>query len=492
MKPSPLTYTDGVVTIRKFRRNDKFRMAEIANNEKVAVNLRDAFPSPYSVEDAQKFISMCLGQEPYQVFAIEYQGEYVGNVGLHRQDDVYRKTAELGYFIGEAYWHKGITPRAVNLICDYGFRELDVIKIFSGVFSFNIASQRVLEKCGFEKEAILKNAVIKNGKICDEIRYAKHYGQAENASAGAGKAVAGGEEAGAGKAVAGTGKAGASKAVDGAGKETGPDAANRTGIGAENTTGRKQWYESLFENYGKKYDSENFTSGTIGECDFLEKEIGYDRTKQILDVGCGTGRHAIELTKRGYNVTGIDLSETQLQRAHEKAEAESLDITFLKHDARNLPFKGEFDAAIMLCEGGFPLMETDEMNFDILRSVARSLRKPGKFIFTTLNGLFPLYHSVEKFCSDVSRDGNATYSSNTFNLMTFRDHNITEFEDDDGNRKTLDCNERYYVPSEITWMLKSLGFRKVDIMGARLGAFSRADRLTTEDFEMLVIASDNG
>jgi len=149
-------------------------MAEIANNEKVAVNLRDAFPSPYSVEDARKFISMCLGQEPYQVFAIEYQGEYVGNVGLHRQNDVYRKTAELGYFIGEAYWHKGITPRAVNLICEYGFRELDVIKIFSGVFSFNTASQRVLEKCGFEREAVLKNAVIKNGKIWDEIRYAKH------------------------------------------------------------------------------------------------------------------------------------------------------------------------------------------------------------------------------------------------------------------------------------------------------------------------------
>jgi len=149
-------------------------MAEIANNEKVAVNLRDAFPSPYSVEDAQKFISMCLGQEPYQVFAIEYQGEYVGNVGLHRQNDVYRKTAELGYFIGEAYWHKGITPRAVNLICEYGFRELDVIKIFSGVFSFNTASQRVLEKCGFEREAVLKNAVIKNGKTWDEIRYAKH------------------------------------------------------------------------------------------------------------------------------------------------------------------------------------------------------------------------------------------------------------------------------------------------------------------------------
>lgn len=173
MSPQPLRFTDSVVTIRKFRRIDKFRMAEIANNEKVAANLRDAFPSPYTLEDAQKFISMCLRQVPYGIFAIEFEGEYVGNIGLHRQGDVYRKTAELGYFIGEPYWHKGITPRAVNLICEYGFRELDVIKIFSGVFSFNTASQRVLEKCGFTLEAVLKAAVIKNGKICDEYRYAR-------------------------------------------------------------------------------------------------------------------------------------------------------------------------------------------------------------------------------------------------------------------------------------------------------------------------------
>jgi len=173
MKAISMKYTDGVVTIRKFSRNDKFRMAEIANNMKIAINLRDAFPFPYYPEHAQKFISACLRQKPYQVFAIEFEGEYVGNIGLHKQEDVYRKTAELGYFIGEPYWNKGITTRAVKLICDYGFRELDVIKIFSGVFSFNTASQRVLEKCGFEREAVLRNAVIKNGKVCDEYRYAR-------------------------------------------------------------------------------------------------------------------------------------------------------------------------------------------------------------------------------------------------------------------------------------------------------------------------------
>lgn len=251
---------------------------------------------------------------------------------------------------------------------------------------------------------------------------------------------------------------------------------------------QKQWYELLFENYGKKYDEESFVQGTRGECDFIEKEIGFDKTLKILDVGCGTGRHAIELTKRGYSVTGIDLSESQLERAREKTESEGLKIDFLQHDARNLPFKNVFDVAIMLCEGGFPLMETDEMNYEILQSVTIALKKECLFIFTTLNGLFPLYHSVEQFCASDSKEGNATYRSNSFDLMTFRDHNITEVVDDSGTNRVLQCNERYYVPSEITWLLKSLGYQKIEIFGARLGAFSRSDRLTSEDFEMLVIA----
>jgi SAM-dependent methyltransferase len=255
---------------------------------------------------------------------------------------------------------------------------------------------------------------------------------------------------------------------------------------------KKQWYEALFEDYGYKYDNESFTQGTPGECDFIEKELDYNKSLKILDVGCGTGRHSIELTKRGYDITGIDLSESQLRVAGEKAAADKLKIRFLRLDARNLPFKDGFDVAIMLCEGGFPLMETDEMNFEILRNVARALKRPGKFIFTTLNGLFPLYHSVKEFCDSTTGEGNATYRSNTFDLMTFRDHNITDFEDDLGNKKTLESNERYYVPSEITWLLKSLGFNRVEIFGAKLGAFSRDDKLTTEDFEMLVIASCGG
>jgi len=250
----------------------------------------------------------------------------------------------------------------------------------------------------------------------------------------------------------------------------------------------KQWYESLFENYSKNYDNESFTQGTIGECDFIEKEIDFNKSLKIIDIGCGTGRHSIELTKRGYKVTGIDLSESQLKRAKEKAKAQNLQIDFQKYDARKLPFKNEYDLAIMLCEGAFPLMETDEMNYEILKNIAKSLKNSGKLIFTTLNGLFPLYHSVEEFCASTTEEESTTYKSNTFDLMTFRDHNITTVEDDFGNKKELECNERYYVPSEITWLLKTLSFKKIDICGAKLGAFSRNDKLTTEDFEMLVIA----
>ncbi|NIW80416.1 MAG: methyltransferase domain-containing protein [Calditrichae bacterium] len=250
----------------------------------------------------------------------------------------------------------------------------------------------------------------------------------------------------------------------------------------------KQWYEELFENYAKTYDAEEFTQGTIGECDFIETEINYDKTTRILDVGCGTGRHAIELSKRGYPVTGIDLSESQLRRAKEKASAQSLKTDFQKHDARIPHFSNQFGLVIMLCEGGFPLMETDEMNFQILQNAANALKSNGKLILTTLNGLFPLFHSVKDFFAAETKDGGAHYKDNTFDLMTFRDRHITEFVDDSGNKKSLQCNERYYVPSEITWLLKSLNFKTIDIFGARLGAFSRNDQLTTEDFEMLVIA----
>lgn len=249
----------------------------------------------------------------------------------------------------------------------------------------------------------------------------------------------------------------------------------------------KQWYEELFENYANTYEQESFTKGTVGEVDFIQKEIGSKTSCRILDIGCGTGRHSTELAKRGYSVVGVDLSEAQISKARLNASNAGVSVEFHQADARDLRYNAEFDLVAMICEGGFPLMETDEMNFAILRCAARALKGGGKFIFTTLNGLFPLFHSVKDFIN-AHAEGDVT-KENTFDLMTFREFSEYEMVDDSGVKKQLRCNERYYVPSEITWLLRSLGFDRIDILGCEIGSWSREKKLTTEDFEMLVVAA---
>ena len=246
----------------------------------------------------------------------------------------------------------------------------------------------------------------------------------------------------------------------------------------------KQWYEEFFENYAETYDKESYTQGTRGEVDFIEQEIDFDKSKRILDIGCGTGRHAIELAKRGYHVTGIDLSRSQLDKAIEKAKKENLIINFFKADARSLDFDNEFAVVIMICEGAFPLMETDEMNYQILENAQKALKPGGKFILTTLNALFPLYHSPEKF---LNEQGFAS-KDHQFDLMTLRETSIVEITDDSAKKKSIKCVDRYYMPSEMTCYLQSLHFKNIGIFGCKMGQFSRQDSLTHNDFEMLVIA----
>ncbi len=245
----------------------------------------------------------------------------------------------------------------------------------------------------------------------------------------------------------------------------------------------KQWYEELFENSASVYDNQPFVKGTEGEVDFIENEIAFDKTTAILDIGCGTGRHAIELAKRGYSVTAIDLSTSQLNRARMKAKAANVRVEFKEADARSLEYNGQFDVVLMLCEGAFPLMETDEMNFEILKNTSNALKHNGILVLTTLNGLLPLSHSV-KDANEHDQDR----SKGTFDLMTFREHVEYEHVDDEGQKHVLRCNERYYTPPEITWLLKMVGFSTIDIFGAELGQWNRNNKLTTDDLEMLVVA----
>ena len=192
----------------------------------------------------------------------------------------------------------------------------------------------------------------------------------------------------------------------------------------------KQWHETFFANFANQYDKQPFTAGTKGEVDFIESEVNHDLTARVLDVGRGTGRHSVELARRVYSVVGVGLSESMLAKARAKAQAGGVKMEFILADARSLPFHDAFDNAIMLCEGASPLMQTDGINFLILKSAAQELKPGGKFIFTTLNGLFPLFHSVMDFVNNESSDPQS--SNDNLDLITFRQTSIISFDDDNG------------------------------------------------------------
>ncbi|MGE5356039.1 MAG: GNAT family N-acetyltransferase [Deltaproteobacteria bacterium] len=169
-----MNLNDDKILLRKLVFDDAPSMALQANNYNVAKNLRNAFPHPYTIKDAEFFIENIANNPNNYIFGIFTENDYCGNIGIHPGEDVYQKTAEIGYFIGESFWNKGITTRAVRLISEFGFNSLNLIKLWAGVFEYNAASMRVLEKCGYEREAILKKSVFKNGSICDEHRYARY------------------------------------------------------------------------------------------------------------------------------------------------------------------------------------------------------------------------------------------------------------------------------------------------------------------------------
>ena len=155
--------------LREWRLSDAASLAENANNINIWNNLRDRFPHPYSKKDGKQFIEMALSlPKPATLLAIAVDEKAVGSIGITLHTDVERISAELGYFIGEKYWNKGIMTDAVQQMVKYAFTHfLELCKIYATPFDFNIASHKVLEKAGFECEAILKQAAIKNEKIVD-------------------------------------------------------------------------------------------------------------------------------------------------------------------------------------------------------------------------------------------------------------------------------------------------------------------------------------
>ena len=159
------------VTLRPLVSADVKHLTALADNKKVWDNLRDYFPYPYTEKDAIAFIDMVSKKEPIGSFGIIYHEELCGVISLIFQDDVYTNSAEIGYWVGEPFWGKGIATKAIALITKYGFENLGLRRIFAGVFEFNVISMKVLEKNGYQKEGIFKKSVIKNDRIWDEHRY---------------------------------------------------------------------------------------------------------------------------------------------------------------------------------------------------------------------------------------------------------------------------------------------------------------------------------
>ncbi|HWY97944.1 MAG TPA: GNAT family protein [Bacteroidia bacterium] len=164
--------TKGQVSLKPPAISDAKDISLLANNRKVSINMRDRFPYPYTEQNALDFIANQQNKTPAETFGIFYNDKAIGLIGLFPQEDVYRFSAELGYWIGEPYWGKGITPDAINLIVPYAFDVLKLTRIYADIFDSNPASMRVLEKCGFTFEGVFKKSVFKDGKFLDSRRYA--------------------------------------------------------------------------------------------------------------------------------------------------------------------------------------------------------------------------------------------------------------------------------------------------------------------------------
>jgi len=157
--------------LRGWKADDVVSIQKHADNSKVYSFLLDRFPHPYTMEAAAVWVDHMLNLQPNYNFVIDIDGNAVGVIGLEIREDVYRKAPLIGYWIGEAFWGQGIMTKAIKLMTNFAFTELDMLRIQAGVLGNNPKSMRVLEKAGFVKEGILKNAIIKNGVVLDEHIY---------------------------------------------------------------------------------------------------------------------------------------------------------------------------------------------------------------------------------------------------------------------------------------------------------------------------------
>jgi len=241
---------------------------------------------------------------------------------------------------------------------------------------------------------------------------------------------------------------------------------------------RNDW-ERFFDGHAPVYMDNSFTSNTVQEVDFILKELKLPLRSCILDMGCGTGRHAVELAKRGYQITGVDISAGMLSEARKAARQAKVDVIWVQADAVKYTPAKKFDAAICLCEGAFGLLGTDddpiEHDLSILRNINAVLKPKAKLIMTTLNG----YRMIRQYNREDVESGK-------FNPNTMVEIESVEYDSLEGKKSAL-LRERGYVPTELVLLFRLTGFVVENIWGGTAGNWGHR-QLELDEMEVMIIA----
>jgi len=239
----------------------------------------------------------------------------------------------------------------------------------------------------------------------------------------------------------------------------------------------KSTWERFFDAHAPIYEDNEFTKNTVPEVDFLLEELRLPPGGSVLDVGCGTGRHAIELAKRGYAVTGLDLSSEMLARAVDAAKAANVRVEWIHADATQFTFPARYDAAICLCEGAFGLLgQSDdpiEQPLSILCNISRSLKPQGKAVFTVLNA-----------AAMLRRCQNRDVAEGRFDPLTMVES--SEHPPQEGS-PPIAVRERAFVPTELRLLFRIAGMSVVHIWGGTAGNWGRRP-LDLDEMEIMIVA----
>lgn len=236
-------------------------------------------------------------------------------------------------------------------------------------------------------------------------------------------------------------------------------------------------WKTFFASHAAVYDDNCFTKNTLREVDFLLEELQVPPGARILDVGCGTGRHSVELAKRGYRMTGLDLSPAMLDQAKKKAAAAGVHVDWVQADATEFSFHEPFDAAICLCEGSFGLLEAADNAIEhplaILSNISRSLRDDARCLLTVLNAL-----------RMIRQHNNQDVEQDLFDPLTLAEASECTVA---GAPKGLRLRERGFVPTELTLLFGLAGLTVLNIWGGTAGNWGRR-KIDLDEMEIMVVA----